>query len=95
MTKGKESSSSKDNILLSDAEDSKVDFSAWREKVRNDADAFIDLCAETGLCPDLWSLYEWSDWLTPISVGHKRFDTMFYLCCLEKQPKVVLDNKEV
>ena len=60
-----------------------------------DGSAFIDLCVETGLCPDVWSLYEWSNWLTPISVGHKRFDTMFYICCLEKQPKVVLDYTEV
>lgn len=59
LTKGKDISTSKDNILLSDAEDSKVDFSAWRERVRHNADAFIDLCADAGLCPDLWSLYEW------------------------------------
>ena len=71
------------------------DLSVWREKVRNDASSFIDLCLELGLCPDIWSLYEWSNWLTPISVGHKRFDTMFYVCCLENQPKVVLDNTEV
>lgn len=71
------------------------DLTAWREKVRKDGSAFIDLCLEIGLCPDIWSLYEWSNWLTPISVGHKRFDTMFYVCCLEKQPKVVLDQTEV
>lgn len=84
------------NLLLSDDESlSDIDLSAWREKVRKDGSAFIDLCVETGLCPDVWSLYEWSNWLTPISVGHKRFDTMFYICCLEKQPKVVLDYTEV
>ena len=72
-----------------------VDLSVWREKVRSDAGSFIQLCEKTGLCPDLWSLFEWSNWLTPISVGHKRFDTIFYVCCLEKQPKVVLDHSEV
>ena len=80
---------------LSDMDDVHVDLSSWREKVRKDGSAFIDLCLETGLCPDLWLLKEWSNWLTPISVGHKRFDTMFYICSLEKQPKVVLDQTEV
>lgn len=76
-------------------DDVPFDLSLWREKVHKDANAFIDLCIETELCPDLWSLYEWMNWLTPISVGHKRFDTMFYICCVENQPKVVLDNSEV
>ena len=82
-------------IPLSDLDDINVDLSLWRNKVREDASAFMELCLETNLCPDLWSLYEWWDWLTPISVGHKRCDTMFYLCCLDQQPKVVLDNSEV
>lgn len=82
-------------VPLSDMDDVPVDLGVWRERVRNDASSFISLCLEAGLCPDLWSLYEWWDWLTPISVGHKRYDTIFYLCCLEKQPKVVLDNTEV
>ena len=80
---------------LSDIDDIQLDLSVWREKVRKDGSAFIDLCIEAGLCPDLWLLNEWSNWLTPISVGHKRFDTMFYICCLDKQPKVVLDQTEV
>lgn len=83
------------NNPLSDLDDSGLDLPSWREKVRKSGAAFIDLCNETGLCPDVWSLYEWSNWLTPISVGHKRFDTMFYVCCLEKLPKVVLDQTEV
>lgn len=94
LTKGKNSTRN-GNEPLSDDVDSKVDFSSWRDKVRNSALSFLELCEETNLIPDLWSLYEWSDWLTPISVGHKRFDTMFYMCCLERQPKVVLDNTEV
>ena len=76
-------------------EDARVELSEWRERVRNDADSFIELCLSLNECPDLWSLYEWWDWLTPISVGHKRFDTMFYVCCVDKQPRVVLDNREV
>lgn len=82
-------------VPVSDLEDISTDLVQWREKVRKNPNSFIDLCVEVGLCPDLWSLYEWWDWLTPISVGHKRFDAMFYICCLEAEPKVVLDNSEV
>ncbi|CAG2109710.1 unnamed protein product [Medioppia subpectinata] len=103
-------------VPISDVNHMNIDLNDWREKVRTDANAFFDLCLETSLCPDLWSLYEWSDWLTPIStslcpdlwslyewsdwltpisVGHKRFDAFFYICCLESEPKVVIDNSEV
>lgn len=74
---------------------SNVDLSTWRDRVRKDAGAFLELCLETNLCPNIWSLYEWWNWLTPTSVGHKRCDTMFYICFLEVEPKVVLDNEEV
>jgi nucleoside diphosphate-linked moiety X motif protein 19 len=80
---------------LSDHDNVNVDLSAWRDRVRKDAAAFLDLCFETNLCPNLWSLYEWWNWLTPTSVGHKRCDTMFYVSFLEVEPKVVLDNEEV
>lgn len=80
---------------LSDRDNVNVDLSTWRDKVRKDASSFIDLCLETNLCPNLWSLYEWWNWLTPTSVGHKRCDTMFYVSFLEVEPKVVLDNEEV
>lgn len=80
---------------LSDRENVNVDLSMWRDKVRKDAASFLDLCLETNLCPNLWSLYEWWNWLTPTSVGHKRCDTMFYVSFLEVEPKVVLDNEEV
>jgi len=80
---------------LSDRDNVNVDLSVWRDKVRKDASSFLDLCLETNLCPNLWSLYEWWNWLTPTSVGHKRCDTMFYVSFLEIEPKVVLDNEEV
>ncbi|GFY44166.1 nucleoside diphosphate-linked moiety X motif 19 [Trichonephila inaurata madagascariensis] len=72
-----------------------VDLVAWQERIRQDPIAFADFCLEAKVCPDIWSLYEWWDWLTPTSVGHRRYDTMFYVCCLEKQPEVVLDHSEV
>lgn len=72
-----------------------IDIKEWREKIRRDPLVFADFCLEANLCPDIWSLYEWWDWLTPTSVGHKRYDTMFYICCMDKQPTVILDQKEV
>ncbi|XP_042908775.1 acyl-coenzyme A diphosphatase NUDT19 isoform X2 [Parasteatoda tepidariorum] len=72
-----------------------IDLVAWQEKIRKDPIAFTDFCLEANVCPDIWSLHEWWDWLTPTSVGHRRYDTMFYVCCLEKQPDVVLDHSEV
>lgn len=80
---------------LSDRDNVNVDLSSWRDRVRKDAASFLDLCFEANLCPNLWSLYEWWNWLTPTSVGHKRCDTMFYVSFLEVEPKVVLDNEEV
>jgi len=44
--------------------------------------------------PDMWSLSEWSNWLTPASLS-KRFDTMFYLCFLDNEPTVLHDEKEM
>ncbi|XP_035205052.1 nucleoside diphosphate-linked moiety X motif 19-like isoform X1 [Stegodyphus dumicola] len=72
-----------------------INIQMWQEKIHKDPHMFIDLCLESHMCPDIWSLYEWSDWLTPTSVGHRRYDTMFYLCCLPRQPDVLLDKGEV
>ncbi|XP_040077135.1 nucleoside diphosphate-linked moiety X motif 19 isoform X1 [Ixodes scapularis] len=71
------------------------DATQWRQRLREDPANFAKICREVGLCPNVWALHEWWDWLTPISVGHRRYDTMFYLCCLDKQPEVVLDQSEV
>lgn len=70
-------------------------FADWQLKVRKDPKAFFDLCHHLRLVPNIWSLYEWSDWLTPVSVGHRRFDTIFYVCCLQRVPKVMVDNAEI
>ncbi|XP_022667738.1 nucleoside diphosphate-linked moiety X motif 19-like isoform X2 [Varroa jacobsoni] len=72
-----------------------IDQNSWRQKLRSEPRAFIDMCLENGLCPNLWALKEWSDWLTPISVGHRRYDTLFYVACLDQTPRVVLDQSEV
>ena len=57
------------------------DLSKWRESVHTDANRFIELCEEFNCVPDVWSLLEWSNWLTPPLLS-KRWDTLFYICCL-------------
>ena len=81
----------------------------WRQRVDNDAWEFIKMCQELNVVPDVWSLFEWSNWLTPViprtEVSKaadtapelrrgKRFDTAFYLCVLDYIPKAVHDDKE-
>lgn len=72
----------------------------WREKVDEDASQFIIMCKELNLLPDIWSLYEWSNWLTPILPGQddqkkaRRYDTAFYLCVLDYIPNAVHCDKE-
>ncbi|KAH7636412.1 hypothetical protein HUG17_10382 [Dermatophagoides farinae] len=72
-----------------------LDLNEWQKKVRSDAGQFIKLCDTLHMVPNVWALYEWSNWLTPISVGHRRFDTIFYVCCFEQKPPVFVDNAEV
>lgn len=66
----------------------------WRSKVHTDALEFVNLCKEFSCVPDIWSLVEWSTWLTPRNF-HKRFDTVFYLCFSEAKPEVFTDKLEV
>eukprot|EP00794_Sanderia_malayensis_P015944 gene15944-17547_t len=66
----------------------------WRTKVHNNASLFMDLCKKFNIVPDIWSLTEWSNWLTPVSMS-RRYDTIFYLCFLEYQPRIEQDDKEV
>lgn len=44
--------------------------------------------------PDVWSLGEWCNWLTPASLP-RRYDTLFYICFLDKEPTVLHDEKEM
>ena len=37
----------------------------WREKVHKSPDKLVNLYQELGVYPDIWSLSEYSDWLTP------------------------------
>lgn len=71
----------------------------WRQRVTADPMQFLGLCSDLGIVPDVWSLYDWSNWLTPPVPGNikkkwTRFDTAFYLCCLKDLPCVAEDASE-
>ncbi|XP_072043291.1 acyl-coenzyme A diphosphatase NUDT19-like [Amphiura filiformis] len=66
----------------------------WRQRVHKDASQFVTLCKEMQCVPDLWALAEWANWLTPVGQP-RRFDTMFYTCCLENIPHVDHDKSEM
>ncbi|KOX69329.1 Nucleoside diphosphate-linked moiety X motif 19, mitochondrial [Melipona quadrifasciata] len=43
---------------------------------------------------NLWSLYEWSNWLTPTFFS-ERYDTAFYLACVSTVPQTICEVKEM
>lgn len=45
--------------------------------------------------PDIWSLYEWSNWVTPACNLRRRFNTIFYLAFLDSEPAMSHDGTEV
>ena len=70
----------------------------WRLKVRKDPYEFIKLCKTRDIVPDIWSLYDWSNWLSPADACKadcKRLDTAFYVCCLTKCPYTSEDCNEM
>lgn len=76
--------------------------SEWRRLIMNDDSQFMTMFKELNLLPDICSLHEWSNWLTPTrllqyanSLTTQRFDTMFYVCCLETEPPTVHDDEEI
>ena len=67
----------------------------WRKQIEQDGFNFARLCLKHNLIPDVWALYEWSNWLTPPESA-KRFDVLFFLCHLSKWPvDVSADQHEV
>lgn len=69
--------------------------SDWQNRVHRDPEQFLILCQTFNLYPDIWSLCEWSNWLTPVHLGTKRYDTIFYLCIVDEVPEVRIDGQEI
>ena len=75
--------------------------SEWREKVDEDGSNLFKMCSELQLVPDIWSLKTWSNWLTPTHMqslhgkAQRRYDTIFYTCCLPYTPEHLHDDREL
>ena len=70
----------------------------WRDKVNQDPAEFLQMCKELELVPDVWSLFEWTNWLTPTHKGgggNRRFDTMFYIAFVDDVIEADHDDKEI
>lgn len=74
-----------------------AELAEWRRRVREEPMCFLQLCRQLGCVPNIWALHEWSNWLTPAGrAGGRRYDTAFYLCCLQQRPpRTSQDNREV
>jgi nucleoside diphosphate-linked moiety X motif protein 19 len=66
----------------------------WQRKVQENASEFINLCRNFECFPDIWSLQEWSNWLTP-SDSPKRFNTIFFLAALDQMPTELSSSSEI
>jgi len=74
------------------------ELSTWRQLVRKNPENFRRMCEEIKMAPNIWSLYEWSNWLTPVKLNvqrpldrdtkptRRRFDTMFYVAMIDEVP---------
>lgn len=68
----------------------------WRALVNKCPSNFIRMCIELEVLPNIWALQEWSNWLTPEGrYGGKRYDTAFFICCIEEIPHTLQDQKEI
>ncbi|XP_061566859.1 nucleoside diphosphate-linked moiety X motif 19 [Cololabis saira] len=67
----------------------------WRALVNRDPSNFIRMCKQLQLLPNIWALHEWANWLTPAGRPGARFDTAFFMCCLQEVPDASQDEKEI
>ena len=75
----------------------------WRKKVEKNPMEFLSLCSKLGVVPDIWALHDWRNWLTPVfktvaspPAKPARFDTAFYMCCIDcdEVPHTLADESE-
>ncbi|XP_047436607.1 nucleoside diphosphate-linked moiety X motif 19 [Mugil cephalus] len=72
------------------------ELSRWRALVNQDPSNFVRMCRELQVLPNIWALHEWGNWLTPVGrYGVTRFDTAFFICCLQETPHTLQDEKEI
>lgn len=52
------------------------------------------MCYELKIYPDIHSLFEWSNWMTPFSYP-RQFDTVFFVAILEDIAATEINENEV
>ncbi|MBN3309847.1 acyl-coenzyme A diphosphatase NUDT19 [Amia ocellicauda] len=69
----------------------------WRLLVNENPFNFIQMCKELDCVPNIWAMHEWGNWLTPTGIYGKerRYDTAFFICCLQDVPHTMQDEKEI
>lgn len=68
----------------------------WRTLVNQNPSNFIRMCRQLEVLPNIWALHEWGNWLTPAGRrGAARFDTAFFICCLQEIPYTIQDEREI
>ncbi|XP_042344406.1 nucleoside diphosphate-linked moiety X motif 19 [Plectropomus leopardus] len=71
-----------------------TELTKWRALVNQNPSNFIRMCRELQVLPNIWALHEWSNWLTP-KRRNPRFDTAFFICCLQEIPDTLQDEREI
>ncbi|XP_004067439.1 nucleoside diphosphate-linked moiety X motif 19 [Oryzias latipes] len=71
------------------------ELSQWRALVNQNPTNFIRMCRELEVLPNIWALHEWANWITPVGIYGRRFDTAFFQCCLQEIPHTIQDEKEI
>ena len=66
----------------------------WRPRVQRQPAELLRLARELALVPDVWSLHEWSAWLTPVAVPGNRHDAAFFVASIPDQPAGRSDQTE-
>ena len=78
------------------------DLATWRKRVTSDPVQFLELCEALQAVPNVSALTDWSNWLTPVMrkvsappAKARRYDTIFFLCCMDHKPEVEVDGQEL
>lgn len=59
----------------------------WRLRVQKDPTQLLQMARQLAVVPDVWSLHEWSTWLTPLGVPGHRHDTAFFVTNVPERPE--------
>nr|XP_046239204.1 nucleoside diphosphate-linked moiety X motif 19 [Scatophagus argus] len=97
VSKSEEKRCSSDQVLHNKANElCSNELTKWRALVNQNPSNFIRMCRELEVLPNIWALHEWGNWLTPAGpYGGTRFDTAFFICCLQEIPHTLQDEKEI